>query len=79
MTHQGMMGRQLVTHHQQVSALMDKLMQSMAAIQSEKDPAALKSKLAEHATEGMHDQMVRQGNMMSRHGRANKTELPGRS
>lgn len=61
----GMMG-QMTTHHQQMSTLMNKLRESMAAIQSEKDPAALKSKLAEHRAllDQMHSQMIQQGNMM---------------
>ena len=61
----GMMG-QMGEHHQQMSGLMDKLMASMAAIQSEKDPDALKSKLAEHQRllEQMHGQMMQQGNRM---------------
>lgn len=61
----GMMG-QMTTHHQEMSTLMNKLMQSMTAIQNEKDPTALKSKLAEHNTllKEMHDQMMQQGTMM---------------
>jgi hypothetical protein len=39
----GMMGNQ-----QQMFALMEKLMTSLRAIQNEKDPVALKLKLAEH-------------------------------
>ena len=65
---QGMMGTmgQMTTHHQQMSALMSKLMESMAAIQNEKDPEALKSKLADHRAllDQMHGQMMRQGKMM---------------
>jgi hypothetical protein len=61
----GMMG-QMTNHHQQMSALMNKLMESMTAIQDEKDPEALKSKLAEHSAllNQMHDQMMQQGTMM---------------
>jgi hypothetical protein len=61
----GMMG-QMTSHHQQMTTLMAKLMDSMAAIQNEKDPAALKAKLADHAAllKQMHDQMMQQGNMM---------------
>jgi hypothetical protein len=61
----GMMG-QMTKHHQQMSDLMNKLMGSMAAIQNEKDPEALKSKLAEHSSllKEMHDQMMQQGTMM---------------
>jgi hypothetical protein len=70
---QGMMGGsmmrmmgQMTTHHQQMSALMNKLMENMAAIQNEKDPEALKSKLAEHQAllNQMHSQMMQQGKMM---------------
>ena len=61
----GMMG-QMTTHHQQMSTLMNNLMQSMAAIRNEKDPEALKSKLAEHQTllDQMRTQMMQQGNRM---------------
>lgn len=61
----GMMG-QMSTHHQQMTTLMNKLMQSMPAIQSEKDPAALKSKLAEHDAllKQMRAEMTKQGAMM---------------
>lgn len=65
---QGMMGMmdQMTTHHQQMSTLMNKLMESMAAIQNEKDPAALKSKLAEHQTllNQMRSQMMGQRKRM---------------
>ncbi len=65
---QGMMGmmEQMTTHHQQMSTLMNKLMESMAAIQNEKDPAALKSKLAEHQTllNQMRSQMMGQRKRM---------------
>lgn len=62
----GMMG-QMMTHHQQMSALMSRLMQSMTAIQSEKDPEVLKSKLTEHQKllEEMRSQMMGQGNQMN--------------
>jgi hypothetical protein len=57
----GMMGNQ-----QQMFALMERLMASLKAIQNEKDPVALKLKLAEHQAllNQMHDQMTRQGGMM---------------
>ena len=64
----GMMGMmsQMTTHHQQMSTLMNKLMESMSAIQNEKDPEALKSKLAEHQAllNQMRSQMMQQGNTM---------------
>ena len=68
----GMMGRgmmgPMMAHHQQMSELMNKLTQSMAALESEKDPAALKSKLAEHRAllEQMRTQMTQQSGMMQR-------------
>lgn len=60
-----MMG-QMMTHHQQMADLMTKLMDSMKAIENEKDPAALKQKLAEHRAllEQMRTQMMQQGGMM---------------
>jgi uncharacterized protein HemX len=64
----GMMGmtKQMTTHHRQMSALMNKLMASMTAIQNEKDPQELKSKLAEHQAllNQMHSEMMQQGKMM---------------
>jgi hypothetical protein len=41
-----------------MTELVNRLIQNMAAIQNEKDPAALKAKLAEHQTllEQMRDQ-----------------------
>ncbi len=61
----GMMG-QMTAHHQQMLGLMNKLTQSMTAIQNEKDPEALKSKLAEHQKllDEMRSQMMGQGNRM---------------
>src|SRR5579864_860335 len=74
----GMMG-QMTTHHQQMSTLMNKLMQSMAAIQNEKDPEALKSKLAEHQAllSQMRSQMMQQGNMMQMMSGQIKQSCPG--
>ena len=64
---QGMMG-QMSTHHKQMTTLMNKLIASMTAIQSEKDPAALKTKLAEHKAllEKMRGNMMSQGKMMQK-------------
>lgn len=61
----GMMD-QMTTHHQQMTELMNKLMQNMTAIQNEKDPAALKTKLAEHQAllQQMREQMTQHGGMM---------------
>lgn len=75
---QGMMG-QMTTHHQTMIALMNKLMESMAAIQSEKDPEALKSKLAEHQAllNQMHGQMMQQGKRMQMMSGQMKQSCPG--
>jgi hypothetical protein len=79
----GMMGgdmmSQMATHHQQMSELMNKLMQSMAAIRSEKDPEALKSKLAEHQAllDQMHNQMMNQGKNMQMMSGQMKQNCPG--
>jgi hypothetical protein len=61
----GQMG-QMMNRHQQMTENMSKLMQSMAAIEAEKDPAALKGKLAEHRAllEEMRSHMMHQGEMM---------------
>jgi len=61
----GQMG-QMMNRHQQMMGNMSKLMQSMAAIEAEKDPAALKAKLAEHRAllEQVRSQMMDQGEMM---------------
>jgi hypothetical protein len=61
----GMMG-QMMAHHAQMTELMGKLQQRMAAIEKEKDPAALKGKLAKHRAllEQMHNLMIQQGGMM---------------
>lgn len=66
----GMMGmgmmHQMQNHHQQMMDNMNKLMQSMKAIETQKDPAALRAKLAEHRAllEQMRSQMMQQGSMM---------------
>ena len=66
---QGMMGMmgQMKGNQQQMFRLMEKLMASLKAIEDEKDPAALKSKLAEHQAllNQMHEHMTQQGGMMS--------------
>jgi len=63
----GMMG-QMSTHHKQMTTLMNKLIASMTAIQNEKDPAAPKTKLAEHKAllEKMRGNMMSQGKMMQK-------------
>jgi len=74
----GMMG-QMNTHHQQMTGLMNKLMESMAAIQSEKDPEALKLKLAEHQKllGQMRGQMMQQGKRMQMMSGHAKQQCPG--
>jgi hypothetical protein len=76
----GMMG-QMTTHHQEMTTLMNKLMESMKAIQTEKDPAALKSKLAEHQAllEQMRGHMMQQGKMMQMMPGQVKQSCPGAS
>src|SRR5690242_20289368 len=58
--------QQMMNRHQEMSERMNKLMQSMAAIEAEKDPAALKAKLAEHRAllEQMRSHMMQQGETM---------------
>ncbi|HZP32380.1 MAG TPA: hypothetical protein VFB23_03370 [Candidatus Acidoferrales bacterium] len=60
----------MAARHQQMVDLMDKLMQSMSAIEAEKDPAALKSKLAAHRAllEKMHSEMMQRGAMRPQRG-----------
>jgi hypothetical protein len=72
------MGMSVVTSramagHEEICETMDKLMESMSAIENEKDPAALKSKLAEHRAllEQMRDQMMLQS-IMQEMGRASR-------
>jgi hypothetical protein len=61
----GQMG-QMMNRHQQMMDYMNELMQSMSAIEAEKDPAALRAKLEEHRAllEKMRSQMTNQGQMM---------------
>jgi hypothetical protein len=65
MGHGVMMG-QMMTQHQEMSQLMNKMMQSMTAINNKKDPAKLKALLAEHAAllDQMRTKMMGQGKMM---------------
>jgi hypothetical protein len=60
-----MMGHMMI-QHQEMSQLMNKMMQSMTAINNEKDPAKLKALLAEHAAllDQMRTKMMGRGNMM---------------
>lgn len=62
----GMMMGQMMAQHQEMSQLMNKMMESMAAIRNEKDPDKLKALLAEHAAlmDQMRTGMMAQGNMM---------------
>ena len=60
-----MMGHMMI-QHQEMSQLMNKMMQNMTAINNEKDPAKLKALLAEHAAllDQMRTKMMGQGRMM---------------
>ena len=61
----GMMSK-MRGNQQEMFRLMEKLMVSMKSIKTEKDPATLKSKLAEHQAllNQMHDEMTQQGAMI---------------
>jgi len=61
-----MMMGQMTTQHQEMSQLMSKMMQSMTAMNAEKDPVKLKALFAEHAAlmDQMHTKMMGQGTMM---------------
>ena len=61
----GMMG-QMMAHHAQMTNLIGKLQQSMASMEKEKDPAALKAQLARHQAllDQMRGLMIQQGGMM---------------
>ena len=74
----GMMG-QMTSHHEQMNTLMNELMQSMSAIQNEKDPEALKSKLAQHEAllNQMRGQMMGQGKAMQMMSGQIKQSCPG--
>ena len=64
----GMMMGHMTTQHQEMSQLMSKMMESMAAIKSEKDPVKLQALIAEHSVllDQMRDKMMGQGNMMQK-------------
>lgn len=59
------MPSRVMTHHEEICETMDKLMESMTVIENEKEPAALKSRLAEHRAllEHMRDQLIQQSVM----------------
>lgn len=65
------MTSRIMTRHEEICETVDKLMDSMTAIENEKDPAALKSRLAEHRAllEHVQDQLIQQS-MMYEMGRA---------
>ena len=65
------MSSRMMIRHEEICETMDKLMESMTAIENEKDPAALKSRLAEHRAllEHVRDQLIQQS-MMYEMGRA---------
>ena len=62
----GMMISQMMTQHQDMSQLMTKMMDSMATLRNEKDPAKLKAMMAQHSAllDQMHEKMMGQGAMM---------------
>ena len=64
----GMVMGQMMTQHQEMSQLMSKMMESMAAIKSEKDPAKLQALIAQHSAllDQMHGKMMGQGTMMQK-------------
>ena len=43
-----MMGKGMMSRHQEMKQLVDQLLQSLSALEGEEDPAALKKKLVEH-------------------------------
>ncbi len=59
----GAMGQDMMAHHQEMQKLMDRLMQSMTALENEKDPAARSKLMAEQCAllAKMHREMVQQG------------------
>jgi len=72
------MMQQMGNHHQQMMDNMNKLMQSMSVIEAEKDPAALKAKLAAHRAllEHMRSQMMQQGSVMQHMMGSGSTQPP---
>jgi len=65
-----MMGHMMI-QHQEMSQLMNKMMQNMTAINNEKDPAKLEALLAEHAAllHQMRTKMMGQGKKMMGQGK----------
>ena len=70
MGHGVMMGHMMI-QHQEMSQLINKMMQSMTAINNKKDPAKLKALLAEHAAllDQMRTKMMGQGKKMMGQGK----------
>lgn len=64
----GMMMGQMMTQHQEMSQLMTKMTEGMAAIKGEQDPAKLKALIAEQSAllDQMRARMMGQGNMMQK-------------
>jgi len=62
----GMRMNQMMGQHQGMSDLMNKVMQSMKAMNDEKDPSKLQALLKEHAAlmDQMHAKMMGEGKMM---------------
>lgn len=62
----GMMMNMMMGQNQQMSATMNKMTENLAAMQNEKDPARMKSMMAQQSTmmQQMRDQMMQQSGMM---------------
>jgi hypothetical protein len=70
----GMMMGQMSAHHEEITETMAKVMQSMNALQNEKNEKALKSKLAEHRAllDQLQTQLQEEGGTMR-----NMTQMMG--
>src|SRR5215831_18340254 len=66
-----MMGHMMI-QHQEMSQLMNKMMQNMTAINNEKDPAKLKALLAEHAAGSNAHENDGAGQNDAKHGRGDQ-------
>jgi hypothetical protein len=62
----GMMSGNMMMGQNETGKLVEQLMQNLAAMEAEKDPAALKTKLAEHSAllKELQAKVQRQGHMM---------------
>lgn len=70
----GMMMGQMSAHHEEITETMAKVMQSMNALQNEKNEKALRSKLAEHRAllDQLQTQLQEEGGTMR-----NMTQMMG--